>query len=85
LRRQEAGEWPVLRACLAVNETRRFAHKLLTLARAAQCGPLETYAATLATFADAYAVGQMEHHLAAFPELIDFLERSSAQAALKPG
>ena len=63
-------EWPTLRDSLAVNETRAFAHNLFTLGQAAQCAPLTTYAAALTTFADAYAIGQMERHLAAFPKLV---------------
>jgi PAS domain S-box-containing protein len=78
LGRQEADEWPSLRDSLAVNATRAFARKLLDLAQAAQCNPLATYAATLITFADGYAIGQMESHLAAFPKLIEFIERSSS-------
>ena len=69
LRRQEATEWPTLRDSLAVNETRAFAHKLFLLARRRNVARWTTYAATLTTFADAYAIGQMESHLAAFPEL----------------
>jgi signal transduction histidine kinase/DNA-binding response OmpR family regulator len=84
LRRQEATEWPALRDSLAVNETRAFAHSLFLLGEEAQCGPLATYAATLTTFADAYAIGQMERHLAAFPELVESIETSSAQPELKP-
>ena len=84
LRRQEATEWPTLRDSLAVNETRAFAHKLFLLGQAAQCGPLATYAATLTTFADAYAISQMERHLAAFPKLVESIETSSAQPELKP-
>jgi CheY-like chemotaxis protein/anti-sigma regulatory factor (Ser/Thr protein kinase) len=78
LRHQEAGEWPSLRDSLAINGTRAFAHKLSGLAQAAQCNPLATYAATLTTFADGYAIGQMESHLAAFPKLIESIERSSS-------
>ena len=84
LRRQEATEWPTLRDSLAVNETRAFAHNLFTLGQAAQCAPLVTYAAALTTFADAYAIGQMERHLAAFPKLVESIEASSAQAQLQP-
>ena len=84
LRRQEATEWPRLRDSLAVNETRAFAHKLFTLGQAAQCAPLATYAAALTTFADAYAIGQMERHLAAFPKLVESIEASLAQAQLQP-
>jgi CheY-like chemotaxis protein len=85
LRRQEATEWPTLRDSLAVNSTRTFAHNLFTLGQAAHCAPLTTYAATLTTFADAYAIGQMERHLAAFPKLIESIETSLAQVELKPG
>lgn len=84
LRRQEADVWPALRDSLAVNETRAFAHKLFLLGQAAQCAPLVKYAATLTTFADSYAIGQMEHHLAAFPKLAESIEASSAQAKAQP-
>jgi signal transduction histidine kinase/DNA-binding response OmpR family regulator len=84
LRRQEAIEWPKLRDSLAVNETRAFAHNLFTLGQAAHCAPLTTYAAALTTFADAYAIGQMEGHLAAFPKLAESIETASAQAQLQP-
>jgi two-component system, NarL family, sensor histidine kinase EvgS len=84
LRQQETREWPMLRDSLAVNETRTFAHRLFLLGQAAQCGPLATYAATLTTFADTYAIGQMERHLAAFPQLIESIETSSAQAQPQP-
>ena len=83
LRRQEATEWPTLRDSLAVNQTRAFAHNLFTLGQAAHCAPLATYAATLTTFADAYAIGQMELHLAAFPNLVESIETSSARPELK--
>jgi CheY-like chemotaxis protein len=84
LRRREAAEWPALRDTLAVNETRAFAHSLFTLGQAAQCAALTTYAAALTTFADAYAIGQMERHLAAFPTLIESIETGLAQAQPQP-
>ncbi len=84
LRRQVASEWPMLRESLAVNQTRAFAHRLFMLSQKAHCGPLATYAATLTTFADAYAISQMEHQLAAFPKLVEFIESSSGQARLQP-
>ena len=83
LRGQEAAQWPRLRDSLAVNETRAFAHKLFLLGQAAECGPVTTYAATLTTFADAYAIGEMERHLAAFPKLAESIETSSAPTELK--
>jgi len=84
LHRQETAQWPSLRDTLAVNETRAFAHKLFTLGQAADCAPLTTYAATLARFADAYAIGQMERQLGAFPGLITLIETTLAQPELKP-
>jgi CheY-like chemotaxis protein len=84
LRRQEATEWPNLRDSLAVNETRVFAHKLFLLSQSAHCASLATYAASLTTFADAYAIGQMECHLAAFPKLVEAIEISLATAQLQP-
>ncbi|MGO8677974.1 MAG: ATP-binding protein [Limisphaerales bacterium] len=84
LRRQEATEWPRLRESLAVNATCSFAHNLFTLGQAAHYVPLTTYAAALTTFADGYAIGQMERHLAAFPKLVESIEASSAQAQPQP-
>ena len=84
LRRQEANEWPRLRDSLAVNGTRAFAHKLFTLGQGAQCDPLVTYAAALTASADAYAIGQMEGHLAAFPKLVESIEAAVAQSQLQP-
>jgi signal transduction histidine kinase/CheY-like chemotaxis protein len=84
LRRQEATEWPTLRDSLAVNETRAFAHKLFLVGQAAHCAPLATYAATLTTFADAYAIGQMERYLVAFPKLVESIETSVAQSQPQP-
>jgi signal transduction histidine kinase/DNA-binding response OmpR family regulator len=84
LRRQEANEWPSLRDSLAVNGTRTFAHRLFALGQAAQCDPLVTYAAALTACADAYAIGQMEEHLAAFPKLVESIEAALAPAQLEP-
>jgi signal transduction histidine kinase/DNA-binding response OmpR family regulator len=84
LHRQEAAQWPTLRDTLAVNETRAFAHKLFTLGEAAHCPPVTTYAATLTTFADAYAISQMERHLGVFPGLVELIETSLARPDLKP-
>jgi len=84
LRRQEATEWPTLRDSLAVNATRAFAHQLFLLGQAAQCGPLATYAATLTTFADTYAISQMGRHLAAFPKLVGSIETCSTVAEPRP-
>jgi CheY-like chemotaxis protein len=84
LHRQEGAQWLSLRDTLAVNETRAFAHKLFTLGEAANCTPLTTYAATLTRFADAYAIGQMERHLGAFPGLVKSIDTSLAQPELKP-
>jgi CheY-like chemotaxis protein len=74
----EAAAWPGLRASLAINETRAFAHKLFLLGHAAHCDPVTQYAATLTTFADAYAVGDMERHLAQFPKLVKSIQNSVA-------
>ena len=73
---RKPSQWPALRDSLAINETRAFAHKLFTLGQAAHCPALTTYAATLTTFADAYAIGQMERHLGVFPELVESIEAS---------
>jgi len=82
LRRQETGQWPSLRDSLAVNETRTFAHNLFSLGQVAHCAPLTTYAATLATLADTYAIGQMERQLGLFPGLVNSIESSLARPVL---
>ena len=74
----------MLRDSLAVTQTRTFAHRLFQLGQAGQCGPIMTFAATLATFADAYAIGQMERQLAAFPQLVDSIEIALVQPQLQP-
>ena len=56
----------------------------IQLAQKAHCAPLATYAAMLTTFADAYGIGQMESHLAAFPNLTEFIETALAQAPPQP-
>ena len=84
LRQQQADIWPTLRDSLAVNETRTFAHKLFLLGQSAQCAPLATYAATLTTFADSYAIGQMEHHLSTFPKVVESIEAASARTEPQP-
>jgi len=77
LRRLEADAWPALRDSLAVNGTRAFAAKLRDAAQAAQCGALADYAATLSVFAEGYAISQMESQLAAFPSVIEAIEKAS--------
>jgi len=84
LRRQQASQWPTLRDTLAVNETRAFAHKLFSLGQTVICPPLTAYAATLATLADAYAIGQMECHLGLFPGLVELIETSSTRPTSMP-
>jgi signal transduction histidine kinase/CheY-like chemotaxis protein len=84
LRRQEATAWPTLRDSLAVNETRAFAHKLFLLSQKTHCDPLATYAAQLTTFADSYAISQMERHLSAFPSLVESIETGSTEAGPRP-
>ena len=75
LRMLETQEWPGLRDCLTVNETRAFAQKLKTLAHETPCEPLSVYAEALAFYADTYAVDALEKHLQQFPALIASLER----------
>jgi CheY-like chemotaxis protein len=75
LRILQASEWAALRESLAINETLAFAGKLRALAQTAQCGPLKTYAETLAARAEAYAVRDLEQHLSEFPLLIHTLDQ----------
>ena len=79
LRRLLCTEWPALHDSLAINATCAFAHELRVLGQAAHCGLLTAYATTLASLAEAYAIGQLEVHLAKFPKLVETIEVSSAQ------
>lgn len=71
LRRLLATQWPALRDSLAVHETGAFAARLLALGQGAGCEQLITYATQLARYADTYAVGNLERHLAEFPRLVE--------------
>jgi len=78
LRSLQASAWVTLSDSLAINDTRGFAQRLRALAHTAQCGVLTTYAATLTAFAEAYAIGEMERHMAGFPKLVDSIAGSCA-------
>jgi CheY-like chemotaxis protein len=73
LRRLEKETWPAVCDALAVNETKAFAAALEKLAVKWPCTPLQTYAQTLASHAESYAVVEMEKQLQHFPALIDQL------------
>jgi CheY-like chemotaxis protein/anti-sigma regulatory factor (Ser/Thr protein kinase) len=73
----EAGEWPHVRDSVAVNESRRFARQLRTLAERARCTPLNAYAAALLRHAEAYDVAALETELGRFPQVIVEIERLS--------
>jgi signal transduction histidine kinase/CheY-like chemotaxis protein len=72
-----AGEWAALRESLAINDTQAFARKLRSIAAQTQCSPLAAYADTLAAHAEAYAVRDLEKHLAAFPVLIQTIQQQT--------
>jgi signal transduction histidine kinase/ActR/RegA family two-component response regulator len=80
LRRLQAEDWPALRDVLAVNETRAFAEKLHDLGESASCEPLTNYAEDLATYADTYAVGNLERRLAEFPSLVETIEGAAVDS-----
>lgn len=75
LRSMLAQEWPAIRDSGAINETKGFAAKLAELGREWQSPALGNYADTLAHFAEAYAVGELERALHKFPGLVDAMER----------
>jgi signal transduction histidine kinase/CheY-like chemotaxis protein len=77
LRILHAGEWAALQESLAINDTQAFARKLRLLAAHTQCAPLAAYAETLAAHAEAYAVRDLEEHLAAFPALVQTVEQQT--------
>ena len=78
LRFLRANEWPGLRETLAIRESQAFAQKLRSLAQANQCAPLSAYADALTAHAEAFAVAELEKHLAGFPELVETIQRNSA-------
>jgi signal transduction histidine kinase/DNA-binding response OmpR family regulator len=75
LRKLEVQEWPGVRDSMAMSEVGAFARKLESLARAANCELLLTYAEALAHFADTYAVDTLEKRLQEFPAVIERIER----------
>jgi hypothetical protein len=76
LHRLHTRDWPALCESLAINETRAFAGKLRDFGEATGCADLASYGQTLAAHADAFAIGDLERELAAFPQLIKTLENS---------
>lgn len=74
-----SGEWPGLRETLAIHESKAFAKRLRTLARAGHCPPLAAYADTLSAHAESYSVAELEKHLAGFPELVDFIQTNASK------
>jgi PleD family two-component response regulator len=74
LRRLQVQEVAALSDSLAINDIRCFAGKLQDLGESASCEPLTSYAEDLATYADTYAVGNLERHLAGFPQLVETIE-----------
>jgi signal transduction histidine kinase len=77
LRALEAGEWPLVRDSVAINESRRFARQLQTLDEGAQCPPLTAYASALLRHAEAYDAARLEAELGRFPAMIAETERLS--------
>jgi hypothetical protein len=75
LRKLEVQEWPGVRDSMAMSEVGAFARKLESLARAANCELLLTYAEALAHFAETYAVDTLEKRLQEFPAVIERIER----------
>lgn len=75
LRAIRSADWDGVRESLAINQTQALARKLHELAEAAQCEPLIIYADLLASHAQAYAVRDLEKHLAGFPALLKAIEQ----------
>jgi signal transduction histidine kinase/DNA-binding response OmpR family regulator len=73
----ESGEWPLIRDSVAINESRRFARQLRTLAEEAHCPPLSTYASKLLRHAEEYDASSLETELGRFPAVIDEIEQLS--------
>ncbi len=72
----QAADWPALSASMAINETKAFAQQVFVLGHQAHCDRVTDYAAMLSTFADAYAIGDVERHLAQFPALVESVNQS---------
>jgi signal transduction histidine kinase/ActR/RegA family two-component response regulator len=73
----EAGEWPLVRDSVAINESRRFARQLRDLGEDAHCAPLSLYASKLLRHAEAYDAAALEAELGRFPAVIAEIEQLS--------
>ncbi len=81
LHRLQTSEWAELQESLAINESQAFAGKLLKLAQAAHCGPLQAYAQALALHAQTYAIGELQNLIAGFPTLLQTIEQRRIPSA----
>lgn len=79
LKRLRRDEWPLLCASLGVNEVLSFARRLVTIGEKSDCGLLESYASTLAGYAESYDVSKMETQLNDLPKIIEQLDKPVAQ------
>ena len=78
LRDLEREVWPGLCAGMLMSELKLFAAKLLEMALAAPCPPLEAYARVLGDHVEAFAIMALEQHLAEFPQRVSDIEQRSS-------
>jgi CheY-like chemotaxis protein len=76
-------EWPSVRDCVAINESKAFASKLDTLGRRWSCEPLISYARTVHRHAETYAVVELERTLHSFSQIYHDLHRLNTAYSTK--
>jgi hypothetical protein len=76
-------EWPSVRDSVAINESKAFASKLDVLGRRWSCEPLISYARTLRSHAESYAVVDLENTLMDFSNVSRELHRQASDYAIK--
>ncbi|MDB6138956.1 MAG: hypothetical protein JWO94_2028, partial [Verrucomicrobiaceae bacterium] len=81
LRRLEQESWPALCEGMVMSEIKSFAARLLQMAMAAHCPPLEKYARSLVGAAETFSISALEHGLADFPKCMEEIEAEVAAAA----
>jgi len=84
LRQLETSLWREASESGSLNHIRAFADRLIEMACAADCPPVQDYAAALRRDADEYAISRMEQRLKEYPELVRSLDAQSKSAATVP-
>jgi len=76
LREIERQEWPAICEGMVMSEVMHFAEGLQSLAKSADCPPLEALAVKIQAHAQSFSLEELEKSLLTFPTLVNHLELS---------